>query len=200
MFNFFKRIFESDQPPANNLESLKIIYTEVTNVIHIYYEWRHKVITWYITAGSAVGAATAWLHEHHEYQDRLWVIFLFFAIVSLVLLLMDRVNTDALMENYKLAKCLEKEMSKSQDFSVYESAHTRYIKFENSKFCIFPNPIKLNSYAAILFWAYLLSAIGSFYLAYYFYPTDSKSHASTDNKCTCCIEISEKKCVINKTH
>lgn len=183
----FKRIIRSDQPPATTPESLKIIYAEVTHVIHIYYEWRHKVITWYISAGGAVVVSAQWILEHPEYRDRLWIILLFFAIVSLVLLQMEKVNTSALIQNYELAVALEKKISKSQYFSVYKTALDRYKVFKDSKFT-------LDCYAAILFWVYLGSAIVSLVFAFCLYPTGTKSPPSPDNKCFCYTEISEKMC------
>ncbi|PTQ70830.1 hypothetical protein C8R26_13117 [Nitrosomonas oligotropha] len=196
MFNFFKKIFKSSQQPATDLESLRLLYSETAKVIHIYFEWRHKVISFYLTALGAFGILAGWISDHPSFHQYLPYIFFLGAFISVILSLMDDVNTKTLGVCFKSVSDIEKKISIEQK-TIYMEFNDKYQKCENGPFSI---NTYVDTYADILSLVYRGSVIVCLVSGFYFLFFPIELSSTPDNKCFCCTEISEKKCIVNKVH
>jgi heme A synthase len=59
-------------PEDRDAENARFLYAENAKVATQFWEWRHKVLTLYFTAITAVAIMTAWMYQRNEL--RRWIV------------------------------------------------------------------------------------------------------------------------------
>jgi hypothetical protein len=91
----------------NDYLEISLLYTENAKVAAIFWEWRHKVITRFFTALTAIFFVAAWFYERPLLRVWTFSPFLLGAIFSMLSFFMDRVNTHVLRGCYQIGNDLE---------------------------------------------------------------------------------------------
>ncbi len=105
-------------PEKNDIENIRLLYSENAKVAAAFWEWRHKVMTRFFAAVAACVVMASWFYQHSELKA--WVVlpFALAALFSVLSDMMDRVNTRVLGECYRLGMMMEEKLS--EDAGIFK--------------------------------------------------------------------------------
>jgi cytochrome bd-type quinol oxidase subunit 1 len=95
-------------------EKLSLLYQENAKVTAIFWEWRHKVMTHFLTGIGAIFVVAGWLYQQPKLGRFLSVPFLFGVVISTVSLILDWRNGEILRKCYSVGKEIELELRKEK--------------------------------------------------------------------------------------
>ncbi len=88
-------------------ESLRLLYVENAKMTHVFFEWRHKVLTRFFVGVSACLVGARWIFLQPELKAITFIPLLLAAVVAAAAALMDRVNQRILNHCYQTGRDLE---------------------------------------------------------------------------------------------
>jgi hypothetical protein len=86
---------------------ISLLYQENVKIAAIFWEWRHKLITQFVTAMTAIMFVSAWFYERPSLRTWTFSPFLLGAILSMIFLLLEKLNNNVLRTCYKTGNDLE---------------------------------------------------------------------------------------------
>lgn len=98
-------------PEKNDIENLRLLYSENAKVATAFWDWRHKVMTRFFAAVAACVVMASWFYQHRELKAWVFIPFALAALFSVLSDMMDRVNTKVLGECYHLGMMMEQKLS-----------------------------------------------------------------------------------------
>lgn len=111
-------------------ENYSLLYEENSKVACEFWEWRHKIMTRYFAAVTAMMIMAGWFYERPELKKWLFIPFLLGSLFSVISDLMDKVNTKVLRSCYRIGMELEQKISSDGGiFKAIESMHYRKISY-----------------------------------------------------------------------
>src|SRR5437016_2050202 len=91
-------------------EKLSLLYQENAKVAAIFWEWRHKVMTQFLTGIGAIFVVAGWLYQQPKLARFLSVPFFLGVVLSTVSLILDWRNGEILRKCYNIGKEIELEL------------------------------------------------------------------------------------------
>lgn len=134
---------EKDMTEDKTFEKLSLLYQENAKVTAIFWEWRHKVMTNFLTGIGAIFVVAGWLYQQSKLGWFLSVPFFLGIVLSTVSLILDRRNGEILRTCYSVGKEIELELRKGKG-AIFE---------------MFADYGKRNTYTMILSAIYILFGI-----------------------------------------
>lgn len=95
-------------------EELSILYQENAKVAAIFWEWRHKVMTYFFTGIAALFVVAGWLYEKPKLEKFVSAPLALGVLLSAVSAILDWRNGQILKDCYSLGRELELEMRKEK--------------------------------------------------------------------------------------
>ena len=113
---------ENNSFEKQDIEQLKLLYTETGNMIRHAYSWREKVVVRFLISIGALCAAWAWLHINQK--ELIWIPITLGILGSILSALMDRSNANYFSRFYKLGQELEEKMQQQGVFTIINEYYT----------------------------------------------------------------------------
>jgi hypothetical protein len=142
---------ELEQIQQRHPDLIAIQYAATKELLYVFFEWRHKVLTRYLIGVGAIGAFIIW--SHGTARPSLWLRlapFVAGVAFSLLIAMMDRVNQRILNMCYDNGKALEETMYPDASIGIFRHL---YLAFR------IKGKAKLLSYRFLLSTMYLGAAL-----------------------------------------
>lgn len=100
-------------------------YEETGKLLNTFLDWRHKVMTRFFIALSAIFISIQWMYTNEVLKKFIFLPLLIGAIFSLVIACMDMVNQRILNTCYELGREIEEKLFSSP--GLYQKMHSDFI-------------------------------------------------------------------------